>query len=107
MFVCQNFYCRFKREEMKIQAWENHQIRKAEMEMKKMEVHYSLGLSFSQLSIGIIIIIMKFIFPKKISPQFLNHVVVVWYCCGITANDFNFSNTVDDDGSYFHVLLSF
>jgi len=35
---------RFKREEVKIQAWENHQIRKAEMEMKKMEVQYLLGL---------------------------------------------------------------
>ncbi|KEH20556.1 putative remorin [Medicago truncatula] len=32
------YMARFKREEMKIQAWENHQIRKAEMEMKKMEV---------------------------------------------------------------------
>ncbi|XP_058735887.1 uncharacterized protein At3g61260 [Vicia villosa] len=32
------YTARFKREEMKIQAWENHQIRKAEMEMKKMEV---------------------------------------------------------------------
>jgi len=37
LFVKTLFY-RFKREEMKIQAWENHQIRKAEMEMKKMEV---------------------------------------------------------------------
>ncbi|KAK7359407.1 hypothetical protein VNO77_01366 [Canavalia gladiata] len=32
------YMARFKREEVKIQAWENHQIRKAEMEMKKMEV---------------------------------------------------------------------
>lgn len=31
-------YVRFKREEVKIQAWENHQKRKAEMEMKKVEV---------------------------------------------------------------------
>lgn len=29
---------RFKREEMKIEAWENHEKRKAEMEMKRMEV---------------------------------------------------------------------
>ena len=29
---------RYKREEVKIQAWENHEKRKAEMEMKKMEV---------------------------------------------------------------------
>lgn len=32
------YMARFKREEVKIQDWENHQIRKAEMEMKKMEV---------------------------------------------------------------------
>lgn len=32
------YTARFKREEVKIQAWENHQIRKAEMEIKKMEV---------------------------------------------------------------------
>ncbi|CAL0306380.1 unnamed protein product [Lupinus luteus] len=32
------YTARFKREEMKIQDWENHQIRKAEMEMKKLEV---------------------------------------------------------------------
>ncbi|XP_028772211.1 uncharacterized protein At3g61260 [Neltuma alba] len=32
------YMARFKREEVKIQAWENHQIRKAEMEIKKMEV---------------------------------------------------------------------
>ena len=30
--------CRYKREEVKIQAWENHEKRKAEMEMRKMEV---------------------------------------------------------------------
>jgi len=29
---------RYKREEVKIQAWENHEKRKAEMEMKKMQV---------------------------------------------------------------------
>lgn len=29
---------RYKREEVKIQAWENHEKRKAEMEMKRMEV---------------------------------------------------------------------
>lgn len=29
---------RYKREEVKIQAWENHEKRKAEMQMKKMEV---------------------------------------------------------------------
>jgi hypothetical protein len=29
---------RYKREEVKIQAWENHEKRKAEMEMKKIEV---------------------------------------------------------------------
>lgn len=33
------FGLRFKREEVKIQAWENHEKRKAEMEMKKIEVH--------------------------------------------------------------------
>ncbi|XP_019434324.1 PREDICTED: uncharacterized protein LOC109340996 isoform X2 [Lupinus angustifolius] len=32
------YMARFKREEMKIKAWENHLIRKAEMEMKKLEV---------------------------------------------------------------------
>ena len=32
---------RYKREEVKIQAWENHEKRKAEMEMKKMEVRFS------------------------------------------------------------------
>ena len=32
------FHSRYKREEVKIQAWENHEKRKAEMEMKKMEV---------------------------------------------------------------------
>ncbi|KAI4343369.1 hypothetical protein L6164_010727 [Bauhinia variegata] len=32
------YAARFKREEVKIQAWENHQVRKAEMELKKMEV---------------------------------------------------------------------
>lgn len=31
---------RYKREEVKIQAWENHEKRKAEMEMKKIEVHF-------------------------------------------------------------------
>lgn len=31
------YMARYKREEMKIQAWENHEKRKAEMEMKKME----------------------------------------------------------------------
>ncbi|KAK1576994.1 hypothetical protein Q3G72_018170 [Acer saccharum] len=37
--VCLKFRVgRYKREEVKIQAWENHQKRKAEMEMKKMEV---------------------------------------------------------------------
>ena len=30
--------CRYKREEVKIQAWENHEKRKAEMEKRKMEV---------------------------------------------------------------------
>lgn len=29
---------RYKREEVKIQAWESHQKRKAEMEMRRMEV---------------------------------------------------------------------
>lgn len=29
---------KYKREEVKIQAWENHEKRKAEMEMKRMEV---------------------------------------------------------------------
>jgi len=32
------FICRYKREEVKIQAWENHEKRKAEMEMKRIEV---------------------------------------------------------------------
>ena len=32
---------RYKREEVKIQAWENHEKRKAEMEIKKMEVRLS------------------------------------------------------------------
>ncbi|XP_062149830.1 remorin 4.1 [Alnus glutinosa] len=32
------YTARYKREEVKIQAWENHEIRKAEMEMKRMEV---------------------------------------------------------------------
>ncbi|XVF85193.1 hypothetical protein PTKIN_Ptkin17bG0098700 [Pterospermum kingtungense] len=32
------YTARYKREEVKIQAWENHEKRKAEMEMKKMEV---------------------------------------------------------------------
>lgn len=36
--------CRYKREEVKIQAWENHEKRKAEMEMKKMEVLIMSGL---------------------------------------------------------------
>lgn len=31
---------RYKREEVKIQAWENHEKRKAEMEMKRMEVTF-------------------------------------------------------------------
>lgn len=30
--------CRFRREEMKIQAWENHQKAKSEAEMRKTEV---------------------------------------------------------------------
>nr|KYP47316.1 hypothetical protein KK1_031046 [Cajanus cajan] len=34
---CANYIARFNREEVKMQPWENHQIRKAEMEMKKME----------------------------------------------------------------------
>lgn len=34
---CELIY-RYKREEVKIQAWENHQKRKAEMEMRKVEV---------------------------------------------------------------------
>nr|ACU15090.1 unknown [Glycine max] len=42
------FMARFKREEVKIQAWENHQIRKAEMEMKKMEAEDD-GSSFHAL----------------------------------------------------------
>ena len=33
-----SWICRYKREEVKIQAWENHEKRKAEMEMRKMEV---------------------------------------------------------------------
>ncbi|BAT83939.1 hypothetical protein VIGAN_04118400 [Vigna angularis var. angularis] len=33
---------RFNCEEVKIQAWVNHQIRKAEMEMKKMEIFLQL-----------------------------------------------------------------
>ncbi|TKW00543.1 hypothetical protein SEVIR_8G117100v4 [Setaria viridis] len=32
------FTARYKREEVKIQAWENHEKRKAEMEMKKMQM---------------------------------------------------------------------
>ncbi|XP_042032251.1 remorin 4.1-like [Salvia splendens] len=32
------YMARFKREEVKIQAWENHQKRKAEMQMRKVEV---------------------------------------------------------------------
>jgi hypothetical protein len=32
---------RFRREEMKIQAWENHQKAKSEAEMKKTEVNYT------------------------------------------------------------------
>lgn len=32
---------RFKQQEVKIQAWENHEKRKAEMEMKRMEVTFS------------------------------------------------------------------
>ncbi|KNA16156.1 hypothetical protein SOVF_091920 [Spinacia oleracea] len=32
------YMARYKREEVKIQAWENHEKRKAEMEMKKLEV---------------------------------------------------------------------
>lgn len=35
--MCMWIY-RYKREEVKIQAWENHEKRKAEMEMKRMEV---------------------------------------------------------------------
>ena len=31
-------FFRFKREEMKIQAWENHQKAKTEAEMRKIEV---------------------------------------------------------------------
>ena len=52
IFICVNvirvclffFLCgiRYKREEVKIQAWENHEKRKAEMEMKKMEVRCSV-----------------------------------------------------------------
>ncbi|KAE9601100.1 putative remorin [Lupinus albus] len=33
------YMARFNREEVKIQAWETHQIRKAEMEMKKLETY--------------------------------------------------------------------
>ena len=33
-------FFRYKREEVKIQAWVNHEKRKAEMEMKKMEVSF-------------------------------------------------------------------
>ncbi|KAL2903591.1 Remorin 4.1 [Bienertia sinuspersici] len=36
------YMARFKREEVKIQAWENHEKRKAEMEMKKLEVLHLL-----------------------------------------------------------------
>lgn len=38
--------CRFKREEVKIEAWENHEKRKAEMEMKRMEVIVTWFLFF-------------------------------------------------------------
>jgi len=31
---------RYKREEVKIQAWENHEKRKAETKMKKMQVSF-------------------------------------------------------------------
>lgn len=34
-------FCRYKREEVKIQAWENHEKRKAEMGMRRMEVLHS------------------------------------------------------------------
>ncbi|CAI9093256.1 OLC1v1028719C2 [Oldenlandia corymbosa var. corymbosa] len=36
------YLARYKREEMKIQAWENHQKRKAEMSMRRMEVNNKL-----------------------------------------------------------------
>jgi hypothetical protein len=37
---------RYKREEVKIQAWENHEKRKAEMEMKKIEVWLAVSAIF-------------------------------------------------------------
>jgi hypothetical protein len=34
--------CRFQREEVKIQAWENHQRAKYEAEMKRIEVYLEM-----------------------------------------------------------------
>ncbi|RZC12461.1 Remorin 4.1 isoform F [Glycine soja] len=60
------FMARFKREEVKIQAWENHQIRKAEMEMKKMEVPSLLALFlFLQSSILLLLRCYEIGTPKS------------------------------------------
>jgi Remorin, C-terminal region len=41
LFLFVRFHDRFKREEIKIQAWEDHQKAKIEAEMRKVEVgHY-------------------------------------------------------------------
>lgn len=41
-----NSIYRFKREEVKIQAWENHEKRKAELEMRRMEVLHFINIFF-------------------------------------------------------------
>jgi hypothetical protein len=41
--------CRFKREEIKIHAWEDHQKAKIEAEMRKIEVSYFLPSNISHL----------------------------------------------------------
>lgn len=43
---------RFRREEMKIQAWENHQKAKSEAEMKKTEVKYT-NIATTQIQVMI------------------------------------------------------
>lgn len=44
---------RFKREEVKIEAWENHQKAKTEAEMRRIEVCDSLIFLFYLISIGV------------------------------------------------------
>lgn len=55
-----SFFVRFKREEIKIQAWENHQIAKTEARMRKIEVMTSSGTRSKNLNYVVENFIVKF-----------------------------------------------